>query len=164
MLYQQIYSIFVDLQTFASKNITSPKPPIHHFPQKLLGNREAGGVAYYGVDVAVGAFGCRFFVGDVVRDFGRREDLAATEAAAKLRLLQLLLVAEAAIVSLAKGYLFLQTSIVIRPFILYLLHVLVFVVDKDRAHFTKAGSVIIVQTLTLMIKCKESGYLYFSNR
>lgn len=102
MLYQQIYSIFVDLQTFASKNITSPKPPIHHFPQELLGNREAGGVAYYGVDVAVGAFGCRFFVGDVVRDFGRREDLAAAKTATKLRLLQLLLVAEAAIVSLAK--------------------------------------------------------------
>ena len=124
MLYQQIYSIFVDLQTFASKNITSPKPPPHHFPQKLFGDREAGGVAYYGVDVAVGAFGCRFFVGDVVRDFGRREDLAAAEAAAKLRLLQLLLVAEAAIVSLAKDYLFLQTSIVIRPSILYLLHIL----------------------------------------
>ena len=75
--------------------------------------------------MAVGAFGCRFFVGDVDRDFGRREDLAATEAVAKLRLLQLLLVAEAAIVSLAKDYLFLQTSIVIRPSILYLLHVLV---------------------------------------
>ena len=125
MLYQQIYSIFVDLQTFASKNITSPKPSIHHFPQKLLGDRESGGVAYYGVDMAVGAFSCRFFVGDVVRDFGRREDLAAAKTATKLRLLQLLLVAEAAIVSLAKDYLFLQTSIVIRPSILYLLHVLV---------------------------------------
>ena len=75
---------------------------MHHFPQELFGDRESGGVAYYGVDVAVRAFCCRFFVGDVVRDFGRREDLAAAEAAAKLRLLQLLLVAEAAIVSLAK--------------------------------------------------------------
>lgn len=55
---------------------------MHHFPQKLLGDRESGGVAYYGVDVAVGAFGCRFFVGDVVGDFGRREYLAAAEAAA----------------------------------------------------------------------------------
>lgn len=55
---------------------------MHHFPQELLGNREARGIAYYSVDVAVGAFGCRFFVGDVVRDFGRREYLAAAEAAA----------------------------------------------------------------------------------
>lgn len=55
---------------------------MHHFPQELLGNRESGGIANYGVDVAVGAFGCRFFVGDVVRDFGRREYLAAAEAAA----------------------------------------------------------------------------------
>lgn len=55
---------------------------MHHFPQELLGDREARGIANYGVDVAVGAFGCRFFVGDVVRDFGRRENLAAAEAAA----------------------------------------------------------------------------------
>ena len=55
---------------------------MHHFPQELLGDRESGGVAYYGVDVAVGAFGCRFFVGDVVRDFGWREYLATAEAAA----------------------------------------------------------------------------------
>lgn len=82
LFHQQIYSIFVDLQTYAGKNITSPKPPPHHFPQELLGDRESGGVAYYGVDVAVGAFGCRFFVGDVVRDFGRREYLAAAKAAA----------------------------------------------------------------------------------
>ena len=75
---------------------------MHHFPQELLGDRESGGVAYYGVDVAVGAFGCRFFVGDVVRDFGWRKYLAAAKAAANLRLLQLLLVADAAIVSLAK--------------------------------------------------------------
>ena len=57
---------------------------MHHFPQELLGDREARGVAYYGVDVAVGAFGCRFFVGYVVCYFGRREYLAAAEAAAKL--------------------------------------------------------------------------------
>lgn len=75
---------------------------MHHFPQELLGDREARGIAYYGVDVAIGAFGCRFFVGDVVRDFGWRENLATAKAAAKLRLLQLLLVADAAIVSLAK--------------------------------------------------------------
>lgn len=55
---------------------------MHHFPQELLGDREARGIAYYGVDVAVGAFGCRFFVGDVVRDFGWREYLAAAKAAA----------------------------------------------------------------------------------
>lgn len=55
---------------------------MHHFPQELLGNRESGGVANYGVDVAVGTFGCRFFVGDVVRDFGWREYLAAAKAAA----------------------------------------------------------------------------------
>ena len=55
---------------------------MHHFPQELLGDRESGGVANYSVDVAVGAFGCRFFVGDVVRDFGWRKYLAATEAAA----------------------------------------------------------------------------------
>ena len=60
--HQQIYSIFVDLQTFAGKNITSPKPSMHHFPQELLGDREARGIANYGVDVAVGTFGCRFFV------------------------------------------------------------------------------------------------------
>lgn len=76
---------------------------MHHFPQELLGDRESGGIAYYSVDVAVGAFGCRFFVGDVVRDFGRREDLAAAKATAKLRLLQLLLIADAAIVGLAKN-------------------------------------------------------------
>ena len=120
------------------------KPPLHHSPQKILGNRESGGVANYGVDVAVGTFGCRFFVGDVVRDFGRREYLAAAKAAANLRLLQLLLVADAAIVSLAKRHFFLQAPIAIRPFILYLLHVLFLVIDKDRAHFTKADSVIIV--------------------
>lgn len=117
---------------------------MHHFPQELLGDRESGGIAYYSVDVAVGAFGCRFFVGDVVRDFGWRENLATAKAAANLRLLQLLLVADAAIVSLAKRHFFLQAPIAIRPFILYLLHVLFLVVDKDRAHFTKAGSVIIV--------------------
>lgn len=55
---------------------------MHHFPQELLGNREARGIAYYGVDVAVGTFGCRFFVGYVVGDFGWRENLAAAEAAA----------------------------------------------------------------------------------
>jgi len=55
---------------------------MHHFPQELLGDRESGGVANYSVDVAVGAFGCRFFVGDVVRDFGWREYLATAEAAA----------------------------------------------------------------------------------
>lgn len=86
------------------------KPPLHHSPQKILGNRESGGIANYGVDVAVGAFGCRFFVGDVVRDFGWRENLAAAKATAKLRLLQLLLVADAAIVGLAKHILFLLLS------------------------------------------------------
>ena len=55
---------------------------MHHFPQELLGDREARGIANYSVDVAVGTFGCRFFVGDVVRDFGWRENLAAAEAAA----------------------------------------------------------------------------------
>lgn len=55
---------------------------MHHFPQELLGDRESGGVANYSVDVAVGAFGCRFLVGDVVRDFGWRKYLAAAEAAA----------------------------------------------------------------------------------
>ena len=80
---------------------------MHHFPQELLGNREARGIAYYGVDVAVGAFGCRFFVGDVVRDFGWRKYLTAAKAAANLRLLQLSLVADAAIVSLAKHILLL---------------------------------------------------------
>lgn len=83
---------------------------MHHFPQKLFGDRESGGVAYYGVDVAVGAFGCRFFVGDVVRDFGWRENLATAEAAANLRLLQLLLIADAAIVGLAKHILLLVFS------------------------------------------------------
>lgn len=80
---------------------------MHHFPQELLGNREARGIAYYSVDVAVGAFGCRFFVGDVIRYFGWRENLATAEAAANLRLLQLSLVADAAIVSLAKHILLL---------------------------------------------------------
>ena len=83
---------------------------MHHFPQELLSNREARGIAYYGVDVAVGAFGCRFFVGDVVRDFGWRKYLTAAKAAANLRLLQLLLVADAAIVSLAKHILLLVFS------------------------------------------------------
>ena len=117
---------------------------MHHFPQELLGDREARGIANYSVDVAVGTFGCRFFVGDVVGDFGWREYLAAAKAAANLRLLQLSLVADAAIVSLAKRHFFLQAPLAIRPFILYLLHILFFVIDKDRAHFTKAGSVIIV--------------------
>ena len=44
------------LQTFAGKNIRLLKPPLHHSPQELLGNREARGVAYNGIDVAVGAF------------------------------------------------------------------------------------------------------------
>ena len=83
---------------------------MHHFPQELLGDRESRGVANYGVDVAVGTFGCRFFVGDVVRDFGWRKYLTAAKAAANLRLLQLLLVADAAIVSLAKHILLLILS------------------------------------------------------
>ena len=55
---------------------------MHHSPQELLGNREARGIANYSVDVAVGTFGCRFFVGDVVRDFGWWENLATAKAAA----------------------------------------------------------------------------------
>lgn len=44
------------LQTFAGKNISLLKPLLHHSPQEVFGNREAGGVAYNVIDVAVGAF------------------------------------------------------------------------------------------------------------
>jgi len=83
------------------------EPSLLHFLQEILGDREAGGITYYGVGVAEGAFGCRRLVREVVRDFGWREDFAATEAAALFRLLYLFLVSDAAIVSLAEDSVFL---------------------------------------------------------
>ncbi len=53
-----------------------------HFLQEILGDREAGGITYYGVDMAEGTFGCRRLIREVICDFGWREDFAAAEAAA----------------------------------------------------------------------------------
>ena len=83
------------------------EPSLLHFLQEIFGDREAGGITYYGVCMAEGTFGSRWIIGHVVRDFGWREDFAATEAAALFRLLYLFLVSDAAIVSLAEDSVFL---------------------------------------------------------
>ena len=83
------------------------EPSLLHFLQEILGDREAGGITYYGVDMAEGAFGCRRLIREVICDFGWREDFAAAEAAALFRLLYLFLVSDAAIVSLAEDSVFL---------------------------------------------------------
>ena len=57
--------------------------------------------------MAEGTFGCRRLIREVICDFGWREDFAAEETAALFRLLNLFLVAEAAIVSLAEDPVFL---------------------------------------------------------
>ena len=57
--------------------------------------------------MAEGAFGCRRLIREVIRDFGWREDFAAEETAALFRFFYLLLVDEAAIVSLAEDLVFL---------------------------------------------------------
>lgn len=45
----------------------SLKPPLLHLPQEFLGDGEAGGIAYYGVNIAVRTFGGGRFIGDVIR-------------------------------------------------------------------------------------------------
>ena len=55
------------------------EPSFLHFLQEILGDREAGGITYYGVGMTEGTFGCRRFVWEVVCDFGWREDFAAEE-------------------------------------------------------------------------------------
>ena len=87
------------------------EPSLLHFLQEILGDREAGGITYYGVGMAEGAFGCRRLIREVIRDFGWREDFAAEEAAALFRLLYLFLVAEAAIVSLAEDSVLLRHTL-----------------------------------------------------
>ena len=66
----------------------SLEPPFVHRLQKLRGDGDADGVAYHGVDVAVGTKGGRFLVGDIVGDFGRQEYPSTVEATALLRFLQ----------------------------------------------------------------------------
>ena len=66
----------------------SLEPPFVHRLQKLRGDGDADGVAYHGVDVAVGAKGGRFLVGNIVGDFGRQEYPSTVEATALLRFLQ----------------------------------------------------------------------------
>ena len=83
------------------------EPSLLHFLQEILGDREAGGITYYGVGITEGTFGCRRLIREVIRDFGWREDFAAEETAALFRLLNLFLVAETAIVSLAEDSVFL---------------------------------------------------------
>ena len=78
-----------------------------HFLQEILGDREAGGITYYGVGITEGTFGCRRLIREVNRDFGWREDFAAEKTAALFRFFYLFLVAEAAIVSLAEDPVFL---------------------------------------------------------
>lgn len=58
------------------------EPPLLHFLQEIFGDREAGGISYYGVGMAEGTFGSRWIIGHVVCDFGWREDFAAEEATA----------------------------------------------------------------------------------
>ena len=48
------------------------EPPLLHFLQEILGDREAGGITYYGVGMAEGTFGSRGIIGQVVCDFGWR--------------------------------------------------------------------------------------------
>ena len=79
------------------------EPSLLHFLQEILGDREAGGITYYGVGITEGTFGCRRLIREVIRDFGWREDFAAEKTAALFRFFYLFLVAEAAIVSLAEG-------------------------------------------------------------
>ena len=83
------------------------EPSLLHFLQEILGDREAGGITYYGVGITEGTFGCRRLIREVIRDFGWREDFAAEETAALFRFFYLFLVAEAAIVSLAEDSVFL---------------------------------------------------------
>lgn len=83
------------------------EPSLLHFLQEILGDREAGGITYYGVGITEGTFGCRRLIREVIRDFGWREDFAAEETAALFRFFYLFLVAEAAIVSLAEDPVFL---------------------------------------------------------
>lgn len=66
----------------------SLEPPFVHRLQKLRGDGDADGVAYHGIDVAVGTKGGRFLVGDIVGDFGRQEYPSTVEATALLRFLQ----------------------------------------------------------------------------
>ena len=83
------------------------EPSLLHFFQEFLGDREAGGITYYGVGITEGTFGCRRLIREVIRDFGWREDFAAEETAALFRLLYLFLVADAAFMSLAEDSVFL---------------------------------------------------------
>ena len=68
------------------------EPSILHFLQEILGDREAGGITYYGVGITEGTFGCRRLIRDVICDFGWREDFVAAEATALFRLLYLFIV------------------------------------------------------------------------
>ena len=63
-----------------------------HFLQEILGDREAGGITYYGVGITEGTFSCRRLIREVIRDFGWREDFSAAEATALFRLLYLFIV------------------------------------------------------------------------
>ena len=83
------------------------EPSLLHFLQEFLGDREAGGITYYGVGITEGTFSCRRLIREVICDFGWREDFAAEETAALFRFFYLFLVAEAAIVSLAEDPVFL---------------------------------------------------------
>ena len=83
------------------------EPSLLHFLQEFLGDREAGGITYYGVGITEGTFCCRRLIREVIRDFGWREDFAAAEATALFRLLYLFLVADAAFMSLAEDLVFL---------------------------------------------------------
>ena len=37
-----------------------------HFLQEILGDREAGGITYYGVGITEGTFGCRRLIREVI--------------------------------------------------------------------------------------------------
>ena len=71
------------LESAVPHHSSSPLPPhVCVSLQEILGDREAGGITYYGVDMAEGTFGCRRLIREVICDFGWREDFAAAEAAA----------------------------------------------------------------------------------
>ena len=38
------------------------EPSLLHFLQEIFGDREAGGITYYGIGMAEGTFGSRWFV------------------------------------------------------------------------------------------------------
>lgn len=78
--------------------VSEPLPS--HFPQELGSDGETRSITYHGIDVAVRTYSRRLGIRQITRYFRCREYSAAGEAAAHLRLLNLLLVLKAAFVGI----------------------------------------------------------------